>query len=142
MSGFTFWQRWLLAVGVVIALFGLFTALAAGTPLFDPFDRQIDWIFWGTAAVGGSVRLFQQWVFGVWGATIAGWGIFVIFLARHPFRKKERWAWNCIALGLAVWFLLDTSISLIHGVYFNAAINTVLFVLTILPLIFTRKDFA
>ena len=36
-KGFLFWQRWLVGVGILVALFGLFMALLlalAGLPLF------------------------------------------------------------------------------------------------------------
>lgn len=141
MRTFSFWQRWLLVVGLIITVFGIAMALFSGTPLFDLFNRQIDPAFWGMNAVGNSAKQFQQWIYGVWGSTIAGWGIFVTYIARYPFSKKERWAWNCIVLGLVVWFLLDTTLSFLYRVYFNVAFNTALLVLAMLPVIFTRKDF-
>ena len=138
---FSFWQKWLFAAGLTIAIFGFVMALVSGTPLFDLFNRQIDPAFWGANAVGDTARQFQQWIYGVWGATIAGWGIFVTYMARYPFNKKERWAWNCIVLGLAGWFVLDTWLSFYHKVYFNVAFNMGLFVLAMAPVVFTRKDF-
>jgi hypothetical protein len=117
-------------------------ALLSGTPLFDLFNRQIDPAFWGANAVESATRQFQQWLYGVWGATIAGWGISMTCIARYPFRKKERWAWNCLVFGLLVWFVLDTSLSVFYKVYFNAAFNTTLLILAGLPLAFTRKEFA
>jgi hypothetical protein len=142
MLSFSFWQRWLLIVGLIIAVFGIVMALVSGTPLFDLFNRQIDPAFWGTNAVSDATKQFQQWIYGVWGATIAGWGVFVTYIARYPFNKKERWAWNCLVLGLLVWFVLDTSLSAFYKVYFNVAFNTVLLILAMLPIVFTRKDFA
>jgi len=141
MSSFLFWQRWLFVVGAMVTAFGVAMALFNGTPLFDLFNRQIDPAFWGAHAVGDTARQFQQWIYGVWGATIAGWGVFVIYIARYPFNQKERWAWNCLVWGLAVWFLLDTGISLFYTVYFNAVFNTVLLILAGLPAVFTRKEF-
>lgn len=141
MSNFTFWQRWLLVVGIAITVFGILMAILSGTPLFDLFNRQIDPAFWGAGAVGDSVKRFQQWIYGVWGATVAGWGIFLTFLARYAFAKKERWAWNCMVLGLLVWFVLDTTLSLFHQVYFNVAFNGGLLILAMLPMVFTRKEF-
>jgi hypothetical protein len=141
MRDFSFWQRWLLAVGILIAGFGLLMALASGTPLFDLFNRQIDPAFWGGASVDAAARQFQHWIYGVWGATIAGWGIFLVFLVRNPFAAKERWAWNCIALGLALWFILDTSLSMYYRVYFNVAFNTLLLIAAAPPMILTRREF-
>jgi hypothetical protein len=137
-----FWQKWLLVVGIIIAIFGILMTFLSGTPLFDLFNRQIDPAFWGSGTSIESIRLFQQWIYGVWGATIAGWGIFVTFIAYYPFRSKEKWAWNCLVLGLGVWFVLDTALSISFKVYFNVAFNTILLILAGLPVIFTRKEFA
>jgi hypothetical protein len=80
---------------------------------------------------------------GLWsvGATIAGWGIVLTHIARYPFSKKERWVWDSLIFGVLIWFVLDTSLSLFYKVPFNATLNTVLFILGILPLAFTRKWF-
>ncbi len=142
MTNFSFWQKWLFVVSLVVAVFGIAMALLSGTPLFDLFNRQIDPAFWGTSTVGDGARQFRQWVYGVWGATIAGWGIFMAFLARYPFKRQEPWSWNCLVLGLLVWFVLDTWLSAAYQVYFNVAFNVVLLVLAGLPAVFTRKAFA
>ena len=139
---FSFWQKWLLTVGWVITILGIVMALVSGTPLFDLFNRQIDPAFWGADAVDDLARQFQQWIYGVWGATIAGWGIFLTYIARYPFRKQEHWARRCIAYGLLAWFVLDTWLSFFYKVYFNVAFNASLFVLAMLPIVFTRKAFA
>ncbi len=142
MTNFSFWQRWLFVVGAIITIFGALMAKLSGAHVFDLFNRQIDPAFWGASAVGASAKEFQQWVYGVWGATIAGWGAFMAFIAHYPFAKKERWAWNCIVTGLAIWFVLDTTLSIYHRVYFNAAFNAVLLILAGLPLAVTRRHFS
>jgi hypothetical protein len=145
MSTFTFWHKWLLVVSLMIAAFGVMMALLSGTPLFDLFNNQIDPAFWGASAsaalVGEAARRFQQWLYGVWGATVAGWGITLAYVARYPFRRKERWVWNGLVAGLLVWFVLDTALSALYGVYFNVAFNVALIVLAGLPVVFTRKEF-
>lgn len=141
MDRFTFWLRWLFVVGVIICVFGIIMAFLSGTVLFRPFDRQINSVFWGNGSVDSATKEYQQWIMGVLGATMASWGIFVLFIAHYPFRQKEKWSWNCLMLGLLVWFLIDSSISLYFRVYFNAIFNTALFVLVILPLAFTRRHF-
>jgi hypothetical protein len=142
MSSFSFWQRWLFAVGIAVSVFGLYMALFSGTPLFELFYRQIDPAFWSVNAIDEQTRQFQRWIYGVWGATIAGWGIILSYLVRYPFNRKERWSWNCLAFGLIVWFVLDTSLSAFYKVYFNAVFNTILLIVAGLPLVFTRKEFA
>ena len=124
MSKFSFWQRWLFVVGLVIAAFGLVMALLNSTRVFELFNRQIDPVFWVDGAMPEAAARFRQWVYGAWGATVAGWGIFVAFIAHYPFRRREEWSWNCLAAGLLVWYLVDTAISLCFRVYFNAAFNS------------------
>jgi hypothetical protein len=94
MTSFLFWQRRLVAVGAAVSVFGVMMALLIGRPFFDLFNRQIDPAFWGANAVDSAIKQFQQWIYGVWGATIAGWGIILTCGARYPFSKKERWFWN------------------------------------------------
>ncbi len=141
MGNFAFWQRWLFVVSVIISIFGILMALVSGTPAFDLFNRQIDPAFWGANPVDPNARAFQAWVYGLWGATIAGWGIFLAFIPHYPFRNKERWTWDCLVLGLGVWFVLDTGLSVYYHVYFNALFNTGLLILVALPLWGTRKAF-
>ena len=65
-----------------------------------------------------------------------GWNLFL-----DP-KNKEKWARICLAVGLLVWFFLDTAISLSHKVYFNAIFNVGVLILAMLPVICTKKDFA
>ena len=82
---------------------------------------------------------FRSWVYGVWGATVAGWGILVAFIAMFPFKQRQRWAWNALLAAIGTWYLLDTGISLYFGVTFNALFNTLLLALAGLPLFMTRR---
>jgi hypothetical protein len=142
MKGFQFWQRWLFVVGLVVALFGGAMALLNGTALFDVFNRQIDPVFWAAETMPGAARSFRSWLYGAWGATVAGWGVLIVFIARYPFKRRELWSWNCLVVGLVVWYVLDTGISLYFKVYFNALFNTVLLALVTLPLGATRSQFS
>lgn len=141
MARFNFWQKWLFIVSLAITAFGLFMALFNLTPLFDLFTRQIDQSFWGSASLPVGVTSFQGWLYGVWGATIAGWGIFLTFIAHIPFKQREKWAWNCLVVGLGAWFVLDTGLSWRYGVFFNVVFNIVIALAVGLPLVFSRKAF-
>ena len=142
MFNFSFWQKWLFYVSILIIVFGLGMAFLNRTPIFYAlFDRQINVAFWNASMLLDGVNEFQGWVYGVLGSTMAGWGIFFAFIAHFPFKQKERWAWNCMMIGLTVWYITDTAISLYYGVHFNAIFNTLIFVLVILPLLFTHNCF-
>ena len=141
MNRFRLWQRCLVAVGLAMVAFGLVMVLLNDTALFNVFNEQIDPVFWGTASPSEAARVFQNWVYGAWGATLAGLGVLIAYVAHFPFKKRETWARNCLAVGLAVWYLLDTGVSVWFGVWFNAAFNTALLVLMAIPLAASWRAF-
>lgn len=142
MNRFNFWQKWLLIASLFLVIFGIGLAFLNQTSLFDfLFNHRINPYFWHSLYVSQDIAQFQGWIYGVLGATVAGWGIFMAFIAHYPFRARERWSWNCLTTGLLVWYLVDTAISLYFGVYFNALFNTGLFLLLAIPLAFSRKYF-
>lgn len=141
MNRFLFWQRWLFVASLLVVIFGLALAFLNQTPLFDfLFNSQINPQFWRTRYPGADIVQFQRWIYGVLGATMAGWGVFLAFVAHVPFRRQERWAWTCMTVGLLLWYTVDTVISVIY-VPFNAAFNTVLLVALGLPLLLTWRQF-
>lgn len=142
MTIFSFWQRWLFFVGIIISVFGALMSFLSGTLIYELFNQLINPVFWGSDAVGENAKGFQQFVYGVLGATMAGWGIFMTFIAHYSFRNMEKWAWNCILVGTLAWFILDTSLSLYHKVYINAMSDMVFLIMVMLPIIFTKKSFS
>ena len=142
MKTFKFWQRWLLVVSWIIVLFGLAMAFLNATPFFDLMNDRVNPVFWGEGPVPHASALFVRWIYGVLGATVAGWGVFMVFIARIPFNRHERWARDAILFGLLLWYVMDTSITLYFKVAFNAALNTTLFIMGMLPIIMTWRSFA
>ena len=142
MNHFSFWQKWLLVLSGAIAILGVVLAVLGGTPLFDWLNNLINPSFWGTQSPSVEAIDFRNWVYAVLGAVMASWGLVLAFIARYPFARQERWAWTCTLSGLLLWFVIDTSASLYYNVYANAIGNIGLLVLALLPLFFTRKQFA
>jgi len=135
---FKFWQKWLLVSGIIVSIFGISMVLNINS---EKFNSLIDPAFWGNETPNIQVRNFQQWVYGVLGATMAGWGILIAFIAAIPFKKKEKWSRNCIIAGILSWYILDTFISLKANVEFNAIGNTVLVIIILMPIFFTFTKF-
>ena len=142
MGSFSFWRKWLFGFGLYLVAFGIMLSFFSHSTLMNyVFNNQIDPTFWGATELPESAKIFQAWVYGVLGAVISGWGVFISYIAYYPFKEKELWAWNCIAVSFAVWFVIDTAISINHNVGFNVLINVVFFLSALLPLLFTRRHF-
>ena len=142
MKSFSFWRGWLVTVGSILTLFGLALVFFNQSPLFDAvFNNHINPSFWPSGAISPDIVRFQAWIYGVLGATVAGWGAVVVFIARYPFHRRESWARDSIAVGISLWYLADTAVSLYFGVGFNAAFNTIVLILVWVPLALTWKAF-
>jgi uncharacterized membrane protein len=84
MNRFAFWQKWLLIMGALIITFGLAMAFLNRTSLFYLFDQQINPTFWDTKEIPSGLNEFQGWIYGISGSTMAGWGVFLTFIAHVP----------------------------------------------------------
>ncbi len=135
------WDAWLFAVSVGMTAFGVFMALFSRSPIFAAFNRQIDPIFWPAGLTDPAVRAFQEMIYGVWGATVAGFGALAAFIVRVPFRARQRWARDALVVAVAAWFVLDSGISALYGVWFNVGFNSAVLVALALPVGLTWKEF-
>ena len=138
---FRFWQRWLLVVAALIIVFGAVIAVLSWTPVFSVFNGLVNCTFWPQSEPDAGAQDFTLWAYGMLGATMVGWGVFLAFIVRYPFADKERWARDCVAIGVAAWFLIDTSVSVWMRAYFNVVINLLILVLIALPMIITINEF-
>lgn len=111
---------WLQAVLAGVCVYSLILVLAGRTAgsLFAWFgfgpDESID-----TRAVRDYLRL----PFMVLGAVMGGWSLLMIQIVRGPLREGSRWAWLMLVQSLALWFLLDTGMSLVLGYPTHALFN-------------------
>lgn len=114
------WIRWLLGVLVLLlgyALLLVFAGSVAGSLFsilgFGPSD-EID---------NDEVRDYLRLPFMVLGAVLAGWAVTLIQLVRGPLRDGATWVVTLVIRSLAVWFVLDTGVSLMLGFPTHALFN-------------------
>lgn len=141
MERFRLWVAWLKIVGFGLVIFSIIMTFLNSTPLFGMFNKGIDPVFWGGTLSDTRAISFRTWVYGAWGATIAGWGISLLFIVYNAFTRQERWAWFAISVGLAVWYLLDTGMSAYFGVGFNVIFNSLIMGLVVIPLVGSYSAF-
>ena len=138
MKRFNFWQKWLLVFGVITIFMGVIVACLSFMGIEISY---INAAFWENGVVPPAAKGFQVWIYGTYGAMTIVFGLFVVFIAKNSFKKKEKWAWNCLIICFSLWFAIDTFFSVYAKMYTNVLNNFVFFVLLMLPLIFTKKHF-
>ncbi len=116
----SFWITWLQAVLALLFVYALvlvfagsvagsvFSALGFGPP--SPVDS-------------GGVGAYLKLPFMVLGAVLAGWSLMMIQIVRGPLRDGSAWALPILVRSLALWFVLDTGMSLVLGFPAHALFN-------------------
>lgn len=133
------WDKLLLGVlGAVIAyaLALVVAGLVVGDAVFDPLgfgpdDGNI------TAETG---RDYLRLIYAVLGCVIVGWMLTLAGIVLGPLRRREIWAWRTVAGAAAVWFVLDTGISLVFGFVGHALFNVAFAAALAIPLTAIRLD--
>jgi hypothetical protein len=115
--------RFLLAALAFQALVGLSAAIAIDSPLWSVHQRAVASELWGHGDFGPNAEAYRSWVMGPLGGTIVGWAVALLWVVAVPMRRREPWAWWAVAASTVVWFVIDSSLSAIHGVYTNVAFN-------------------
>jgi len=138
---FRIWQRWLLYASVFFCAFGIIVALFPNALFLAPWNEAVARAFYeGTEPAEAAA--FRSFVLGPLGGTIAGSYLLQSFIAAVPFARRERWAWWATLGGLALWFVVDSLLSLAHGAVFNVLfINLTPLVVFVPPLVATRRAF-
>ncbi|MCF8034057.1 MAG: hypothetical protein K9K66_10510 [Desulfarculaceae bacterium] len=142
MHAFSFYRAWLALAGLLVSAFGLALALGSRGELFAFFTKRVDPVFWGPAGPPAAALEFQSWIYGASGATAAGWGLMMAFLAWTAWGRREPWARYAMAVPLGLWFAVDTFYSLYHGVWINVGLNCLLLVVLGLPQALAWKSFS
>ena len=122
MDRFEFWRRWMVGLAGLVMLFGISLAIQGLHT-----DRVFTWLLFDgdyPESFGPELVAYMRFVTGVLGAVMAGWAVLLAIILSGPFRRRERWSWNAVAISLALWFVVDTTLSLMAGYPENALLNT------------------
>lgn len=141
-AAFERWRRYLL---VVSAFFGLFGAAWVVFGSFDPFGLYKSLLaqaLWGIPRLPPDAERAFSFVVAPLGATTAGYFLLVHMIVRYALPRREVWAYRAIVGALLVWFVLDTSASIFHGMLANVwLVNIPCLVIMGVPLLALRRWF-
>lgn len=141
MTAEKFWDGWLKVTMVLVILAGLSLIILSATGGTEFMDKEIYRIFLDVHKPGAGVQRMTNWMSSVTGAVMAGWGMSMLFLVGHAFKRREKWAWRSMFYPVLLWYLTDSLASAWFDAYFNVMANTVLFLQIIAPLLFLRQQF-
>lgn len=101
---------------------GIVTVAGLGFVFLDP----------GVYPVDSSVipRLVQ----GVLGATMMGWGVTMLLVAKYACAEGKPELLRILLYGILVWAPVDIIVSVYYGAWFNVALNLVIIVFAGVPL--------
>ena len=139
---FKSWRKWLTLANVMTIGIVLLVAFAGDSIFFTAHNAATEQVFFPNGGFSPEVIRFKSWLFGIIGGTIVGFHVLMVLISEYAYRRRERWAWWAMSLGMASWFCIDSGLSWYYGAIHNILlINLVALVLIGLPLVVTRSVF-
>ncbi len=141
-GNFNFWYLFLFWANILTLLIGFLIAFAGNAFLFDFHNSGTEQVFnEGLPLTGDTLRL-KNWLFGIIGATMAGFNILAIFILKFAFKERRIRAWNALFVGITARVLIDSAISLHFGAAYNMyAVSVPALLSFYIPFGFSRKYF-
>ena len=117
---------------------GLLLPILVNTPLFATYNTAV-YEALGVEGTGQDSNI--NFLHGLFGPTIASWGILFFYVVTTAFSKPDPMGWWTILLACLAWAPLDSFLSIQKGIYINGLIDLVVFCMILVPLFMARKHF-
>ena len=131
---------WLIAVSIAVIIAGIVFALIA-----PYYIQTIQDIFYHSFS-GKSIQNITlndknhiNWIYGVLGGTLAGWGMMILFLSVNLLKENNKIIWNTILFSISTWFVIDTVITIKYLVIPNLLLNFIILLAVLIPYIGNSK---
>lgn len=139
---FEFWVKYLKYSSLFFMIMGGLWAIIGSLEPFGIFDTMMSQSFFGKDQLSPETIRVQKFLLVPFGATAVGYFIFQYLITIHAFAKKEKWAYNTIAIANIIYWSIDAGLTLYHEAYFNTLLTNIPYFLAMAPvLIFSRKFF-
>jgi hypothetical protein len=131
-------KRFLKAIAMFHIIVGLCFPWIVESPLFSQYREHLHLVF---NIHQDNAKQQASFLMALFGPTIASWGVLFLFAINSGFARPSPQAWWFMLLACIVWAPYDSILSLHHGIYLNAIINAVAFVMIVVPLLMVKKHF-
>lgn len=133
------WLRWLTTLAVLLTLTGFAFAY-----VFTFLFPEVQQLFFHeitaadlTSLADSQIR-YHNLLLSVLGGVLMAWGTLLFFLCRQLRKRNQDWIWGAIAVSFVVWYVFDTTGSILAGSMLNVALNSTLLVAAFPPLYANR----
>ena len=118
MNAKELYKNWISIVSIGILLFGIMMAFFVEPTVF-PVEHSV----------------VAKLILSVLGATMIGWAITILFVARYAFVHRVPYLLKIILASVVVWYIVDTLMSAYFEAYFNVVLNSIILIAAAIPLI-------
>lgn len=128
-------KRWLQILAMIHIIGGLLLPIMVYTPLATPYFEHLQAVF------PDSNPESLKFLIGVFGPTVASWGLLFFYAIGKAFESQTRKDWWLLVSAVLIWAVLDTAFSIANNVFAHLYLNGVVLVLFLVPLLLSRKHF-
>ena len=133
-----FVKNWLKIVAIAHIIGGLLLPVVVHLEIVQPYFRLMADTF---ALNQHQDLLFLQFMVGIFGPTIASWGVLFFGIVSYAFSQPNKGVWYLMIAACVVWAVYDSVYSSLFGLWINAVINAIAFLSIVIPLFIVRREF-
>jgi hypothetical protein len=125
-------------IAIIHIIGGILLPFLVNTSLFETYNTLVyQALGFDTTRVNPEINF----LIGLFGPTIASWGVLFLFVVTSAFKNLDQKGWWAIFLCCLVWAPYDSLLSIQRGIHINALINLVSALAILTPLFIARKYF-
>ena len=131
-------RRWLEFVALMHVILGILIFFMVPSNLITAYIDSLLTSFNVIECTNETCRELVYFLVRLFGPTIASWGILMWYLVRRALLKKDTTASNMLIAAVLIWFVLDTTLSMVSGILIHGVVNMVAFLSIVVPLMVSR----
>ncbi len=89
--------------------------------------------------LNSSIAEHMTYLITLFGPTVASWGVLLLVLTNNYYQQPNKAQWLGLMLAVLIWFIGDSSYSMLNGVHAAAALNSAVAIMLLIPIWQLRK---
>jgi hypothetical protein len=131
-------RKFLQLIAIAHIAGGILLPFLVNTQLFSTYNTIVHQAL-GLETTGKTIEI--NFLIGLFGPTIASWGVLFLYVVTTAFRNPDRRGWWTIFACCILWAPYDSILSIQREIYVNAFINLVSALTILIPLFMAKKYF-